>query len=89
MVYKLDDIEFEFITIEENSDQATIFKHFKGGLYKILSLGKDSSNLNDVVIYKSMIDNKYWVREASEFFSLVDNEKYPLVKQKYRFEKVK
>lgn len=62
------------------------YKHFKGNLYEVIALGYDTDNLNELVIYKSLYDNKVWVRKYDEFISLVDKEKYPNVTQKYRFE---
>lgn len=62
------------------------YKHFKGNLYEVIALGYDTDNLNELVIYKSLYDNKVWVRRYDEFISLVDKEKYPNVTQKYRFE---
>lgn len=38
------------------------------------------------VIYKSMYDGGVWARPYDVFMGEVDHEKYPDVKQKYRFE---
>ncbi len=64
------------------------YRHFKGNLYKVLMLAKDSETLEDVVVYQNLKTGGYWVRPLSMFTSLVDREKYPDVKQEYRFEKV-
>ena len=63
-----------------------IYKHFKGHLYKVLNIGKDSETLEKVVIYQNIENRDVWVRPYEMFNSLVDKEKYPNVKQKYRFE---
>ena len=39
-----------------------------------------------MVVYKHLDNNEYWVRPYTEFSSEVDHDKYPDVKQKYRFE---
>lgn len=79
-----------FTTILEDSKNATIFKHFKGHTYKIITMSKDSEDLSDVVIYQNINDKKsIWNRKAEDFFSKVDKEKYPDIKQEYRFEIIK
>ena len=65
------------------------YRHFKGHLYKVLLIAKDSETLKDVIVYQDLSDNtKIWVRDYDMFVSLVDKEKYPEVKQEYRFELV-
>ncbi len=82
-----DNKEIEITTILEDCDNATTFHHFKGNDYKIITIGKDSETTNDVVIYMGLYDNNpVWVRDYNDFFSEVDKEKYPNIKQKYRFE---
>ena len=49
-----------------------IYKHYKGGEYKILGEGFDSQDEGAVVIYKSLKDNKIWVRPKSEFLEEVE-----------------
>ena len=64
------------------------YRHFKGHMYKVLCIGKDSETLKEVVIYRNIDTNEVWVRPLDMFSSLVDKNKYPEVKQKYRFELV-
>ncbi len=63
-----------------------IYKHFKGNYYLVLAIAKNSEDLKDYVVYKSLNDDKIWIRELSMFASKVDKVKYPNVKGKYRFE---
>lgn len=71
-----------------------IYKRFKGMLYIVLDIVNDSESNNDidykkVVIYQALYgDNLKWARPYDMFNSEVDHEKYPEVKQKYRFEEV-
>ena len=71
------------------------YKHFKGNLYKVIDIVYDSESNNDVelkkvVIYEALYgDHLRWARPYDMFNSLVDKEKYPDVKQKYRFQEVK
>ena len=64
-----------------------IYKHFKGDLYLVEDIAIDSETERKVVVYRALYeDNKLYVRDLEMFTSLVDKEKYPDVKQKYRFE---
>ncbi len=66
-----------------------IYKHFKGHVYKLLYIARDSENIKDLVVYQDINNlDKIWVRDYEEFNSLVDKEKYPDINQKYRFEEV-
>lgn len=64
-----------------------IYKHFKGHVYKVIAVCKDADNLKEKVVYQNVEDeNDIWVRDKDEFLSKVDKEKYPLVKQEFRFQ---
>lgn len=73
-----------------------IWKHFKGNNYLIICLGHHSETQEAMVVYQKIefIDEHYTVlaepciRPLDMFMSEVDHEKYPDVKQKYRFERV-
>lgn len=62
------------------------YRHFKGNIITVLYLAKDTETLEDLVVYEH--DNQIWVRPKKMFLSEVDHEKYPDVKQKYRFEEI-
>ena len=70
------------------------YRHFKGNKYKVLDIVYDSEASDDkeyrmVVIYQALYgDMLKWARPYEIFNSKVDHEKYPDVKQKYRFEEV-
>ena len=65
------------------------YKHFKGNLYKVLDIANDSESDGKIVVYESLYgEHVHWARPYDMFNSLVDHEKYPDVKQKYRFEEV-
>ncbi len=65
------------------------YRHFKGNVYKIICIAKDSEDLEEVVVYQDITNaEKIWTRKLTEFLSEVDHEKYPDVKQKYRCEEV-
>ncbi len=65
-----------------------IYRHFKGKFYLVLDIVKHSETKEDLVLYRALYGEKeLWVRPISMFTSLVDRDKYPNVKQKYRFER--
>ncbi len=66
-----------------------IYKHFKGHIYKVIGIAKDSEDLTEKVVYQNVETNELWLRDEKDFLSLVDKEKYPNIKQTYRFELIK
>ena len=66
-----------------------VYRHFKGNLYKVLHIGIHSESGELMVIYEAVNGSgTTWVRPLFGFVSEVDHEKYPDVKQQYRFELV-
>ena len=65
------------------------YKHFKGKIYMVEDIASDCETLEDVVVYKHLGTNELWVRPLKMFLSKVDKNKYPDIKQEYRFEKIK
>ena len=64
-----------------------VYKHFKGDYYLVVDVANDSETKEKYVIYRSLYDNcDCYIRPYDMFMSEVDKEKYPMVKQKYRFE---
>ena len=64
----------------------TIYKHFKGGLVYVIGISKHTETMEELVIYVN--NAKIRARPYDMFISEVDHNKYPDIKQKYRFEEV-
>lgn len=73
----------------------SIWRHFKGTTAKVITLAHHSETDELLVVYecsgnegRTNHKDGIYARPADMFLAEVDHEKYPEVKQKYRFEKV-
>ena len=64
-----------------------VYRHFQGDYYLVEGLAHDSESGVPCVIYRKLYgDGGLWVRPLEMFLSRVDREKYPEVRQEYRFQ---
>lgn len=74
---------------QENIKKGDIYRHFKGNMYIVLDVARDSETGEKIVVYQALYGEQLkWTRTYEMFTSEVDHEKYPNVRQRYRFEKI-
>lgn len=62
------------------------YRHFKGGLYKVICIAIHTETNETLVVYKNIKSGVIYTRNMQMFLSKVDKEKYPDCTQEYRFE---
>lgn len=50
---------------------ADVYRHYKGGIYNVIGMGKHTETQEEVVIYEGT-DNKLWVRPLNMFMEKIE-----------------
>ena len=51
-----------------------IYRHFKGGKYRVLGMARHSETLEELVVYQSLADGALWIRPAEMWDELVERD---------------
>jgi len=50
-----------------------IYKHYKGGLYEIITLAECKERKESVVVYKSLLFGSIYTRLLSDWYDMIDD----------------
>ena len=51
------------------------YRHFKGGVYRLIGIAKDSETQEEMVVYQAMYgEHQLWVRPKEMFFGKVERD---------------
>ena len=50
-----------------------IYRHFKGGIYRVIGVGRHSEDLSPMVVYQSVADGGIWVRPVQMWDEKVEH----------------
>ena len=81
-------VDVETGKTSRNFEVGDVVRHFKGGLYIIVTFATNTETNEEMVIYQSLKDKQVWARPYDMFVSEVDKAKYPAVKEDYRLSRV-
>lgn len=48
-----------------------VYKHYKGGIYNVIGMGKHEETMEDLVFYEGT-DGKLWARPVGKFMGYVE-----------------
>ncbi|MBE5794858.1 MAG: DUF1653 domain-containing protein [Clostridiales bacterium] len=54
-----------------------VYRHFKGNLYRLITVARHSETLEEMVVYQALYgEGGYWVRPVSMWNEIVEKEDY-------------
>ena len=82
--------EFALGNIIQHFKRETVDQNSMQYLYEFIGVATHSETRDRVVVYRALYGDKgLFVRPYEMFMEEVDHEKYPEIRQKYRFEKIR
>ena len=69
------------MTEQANQPKPAIYRHFKGGEYRVLGVGRHSDGEELFVVYEprsesTILPEDYWIRPLAEFMETVERDGY-------------
>lgn len=65
-----------FNSCHRHVKEGTFIKHFKGGLYQVLLFTTCSKTHKQVIVYKSLDDDRLWTRPLEQFSERIVRDGY-------------
>lgn len=62
-----------YYKIMQDFKTGKLYRHYKGNLYRIISIARHSETLEDMIVYQSEKDGQVWVRPYSMWNDTVDD----------------
>lgn len=59
---------------DKTTPETTFYRHYKGGLYRLLAWAQSEDTGKPVAVYQSAADGMVWVRSREEFLGTVHSE---------------
>ena len=54
----------------------TLYKHFNGGIYRVICKAKHADTLDDVVVYEDINTGSAWIMSSNLFYGYIDTAEY-------------
>ncbi len=53
-----------------------LYRHYKGGNYEVLGVGRNEATLDEIVVYRSIDNGNLWARPLLDFLATVERDGY-------------